>query len=245
MSSWLLNSTDPSIGADRRNEQYWGDVIETYNQTTPGNRRRNQKQAKDRCHKINRWTNLFHNAWLKARRVFTSGYNDQMWIDKAHHFYVVDNEDLGHFVLMDVWYAVRNEAKWVTYNLGLKEARKRKVSGKEAGEDVEHAGAEEHAERPRPMGQKQAKKVARDIKANSKLSDNDIEEIQTFGKIQSEEHANRLKVLEVQQKLSSDTLESAKIAHLAAKEQKEAKKNMKLKLGCLRHITVFSHKTQD
>nr|CAB3452548.1 unnamed protein product [Digitaria exilis] len=183
MSSWLLNSTDPSIGADKRNEQYWGDVIETYNQTTPGNRRRNQKQAKDRWHKINRWTDLFHNDWLKARRVFTSGYNDQMWIDKAHHFYVQDNEDLGHFVLMDVWYAVRNEVKWVTYNLGLKQARKRKVSGKEAGEDIEHVDVEENAERPRPMGQKQGKKVARDIKANSKLSDSDIEELQTFGKI--------------------------------------------------------------
>ncbi|KAF8690614.1 hypothetical protein HU200_040984 [Digitaria exilis] len=131
MSSWLLNSTDPSIGADKRNEQYWGDVIETYNQTTPGNRRRNQKQAKDRWHKINKWTDLFHNDWLKARRVFTSGYNDQMWIDKAHHFYCKTMKTL---VIL-------------------------------------------------PMGQKQGKKVARDIKANSKLSDSDIEELQTFGKI--------------------------------------------------------------
>jgi hypothetical protein len=44
----------------------------------------------------------------------------------------------------------------------------------------------------------------------------------TFGKIQADEHANRLKVLEVQQKLSSEKIEQAKLAHLAAKEQKEA-----------------------
>nr|XP_034570417.1 uncharacterized protein LOC117835154 [Setaria viridis]TKV91614.1 hypothetical protein SEVIR_9G108266v2 [Setaria viridis] len=31
MSSWLLNLTDSSQGADRKNEQYWVDVIDTYN----------------------------------------------------------------------------------------------------------------------------------------------------------------------------------------------------------------------
>nr|CAB3452408.1 unnamed protein product [Digitaria exilis] len=35
MSSWLLNSTDSSCGADRKNEQYWTDVEVTYNETTP------------------------------------------------------------------------------------------------------------------------------------------------------------------------------------------------------------------
>ena len=39
----------------------------------------------------------------------------------------------------DVWYAVRNEAKWITYNQGLKQARKRKSSDKQQeGEDVGH-----------------------------------------------------------------------------------------------------------
>ena len=38
MSSWLFNSTDPSIGADRKNEQYWTDVEATYNETTPSHR---------------------------------------------------------------------------------------------------------------------------------------------------------------------------------------------------------------
>jgi len=80
MSSWLLNSTDPTVGADRKNEQYWGDVESTYNETTPSHRRRNAKQIKDRFHKVNKWTDLFHSAWLKARMIYTSGYSDQMWI---------------------------------------------------------------------------------------------------------------------------------------------------------------------
>jgi hypothetical protein len=44
----------------------------------------------------------------------------------------------------------------------------------------------------------------------------------TFGKIQANEHANRLKVLDVQQELSSEKIEQAKLAHLVAKEQKQA-----------------------
>ena len=103
ISSWLLNSTDSTIGADRKNDQYWSDVEATYNETTPSHRRRNAKQIKDRFHKENKRTDLFHSAWLKARMIYTSGYNDQMWIENAHVFYKKDNERLnqGLFVLME------------------------------------------------------------------------------------------------------------------------------------------------
>ncbi|KAF0931009.1 hypothetical protein E2562_038673 [Oryza meyeriana var. granulata] len=226
MSSWLYNSTDQSIDANRKNEQYWNDVVETYNETTPSHRRRNAKQAKDRWHKVNKWIDLFYNAWLKARRIYTSGYNEQMWIEKAHTFYIKDNEELKleHFVLMNVWYAVRDEAKWITYNKGLKQARKRNKSDNRVNEGEIEADLEEVEEIPRPMGQKKAKKVAQDKKGKAKVSDSDIEELNIFSKLQSKEHANRLKVLEIQQKLSSKKLEQAKLAHLVAKEQKEAAK---------------------
>ena len=219
----MLNSTDSTIGADRKNEQYRADVEATYNETTPSHRRRNAKQIKDRFHKVNKWTDLFHSAWLKARMIYTSGYNDQMWIEKAHVFYIKDNEklNLGPFVLMDVWNILKTEAKWITYNNGLKAARKRKGSGKEnEGEDSRAIDVDELEEQPRPMGQKKAKKLKY---AQSKEGDHiDLEELDKFGKIQCEEHANRLKVLEVQEKLSSEKIEQAKLAHLAAKEQKEA-----------------------
>jgi hypothetical protein len=152
-----------------------------------------------------------------------------MWIEKAHVFYIEDNKklQLGHFVLMDVWYTVRNEAKWITYNTGLKQARKRKSSDKDdEGEHMSDADQDELEEIPRPIGQKAAKKAAFQKKAanaNKKVIDNtDLEEIITFAKVQADDHVNRLKVLEVQQKLSSEKIEQAKLAHLAAMEQKEA-----------------------
>jgi hypothetical protein len=85
---------------------------------------------------------------------------------------------------------------------------------------------EDVEEIPRPMGQKKAKKVALEKKAKNGIAkdtvSSDLEEIKTFGQIQADEHANRLKVLEVQKKLSSEKIEQAKLAHLAAKEQREA-----------------------
>ena len=43
MSAWLKNSTDLSVGADRNNEHYWGDVVKSYNMTIPSHRKRNSK----------------------------------------------------------------------------------------------------------------------------------------------------------------------------------------------------------
>ncbi|CAN6210208.1 unnamed protein product [Urochloa humidicola] len=228
MSAWMLNSTDSSCGADRRNEQYWTDVEAMYNETAPSHRARNAKQIEDHFHKVNRWTDLFHSAWLKAIMVYTSGYNDQMWIEKAHGFYLADNKklNLGPFVLMEVWNTVKTEAKWITYNNGLKSARK-KVATKGLGNEVEveggdHIDLDDLEDQPRPMGQKQAKKLK--YTKSKELDHIDLEELNKFGKIQDEQNANRLKVLEVQQKLSSKKMEQTKLAHLAAKEQKEARK---------------------
>ncbi|KAG2632955.1 hypothetical protein PVAP13_2NG133503 [Panicum virgatum] len=139
MSSWLLNSTDSTIGADRKNDQYW--------------------------------------------------------TDKAHVLCIKDNEklNLGPFVLMEVWNTLKTKAKWITYKNGLKAARKRKGLGKE--KEVEDSS---------PLDLKYAK--------SKEVDHIDLEELDKFGKIQCEEHANRLKVLEVQKKL----------AHLAAKDQKVA-----------------------
>jgi hypothetical protein len=60
-----------------------------------------------------------------------------MWLEKAHVFYIEDNKrlKLTTFVLMDVWKLVRHEAKWTTYNKGLKQACKRKSSDKENEEE--------------------------------------------------------------------------------------------------------------
>ncbi|KAL6656723.1 hypothetical protein ACP70R_004503 [Stipagrostis hirtigluma subsp. patula] len=183
--------------------------------------------ASDGCPSFNsQATDGRHTSHTSSMRM-TSGHSDQMWIDKAHKFYEDDNKDLklGHFVLMDVWYAVRAEAKWVTYNNELKKARKRKDSDK-----VEGSEPIDLDERPcpRPIGQKAAKRAAYEgnlAKSGKRATEPiDVDELDRYGKIQSEAHANRLKVLEIQQKLSAERMESSKIAHLAAKEQKEARK---------------------
>lgn len=148
MSAWLKNSTDPINGADRRNEQYWGDVVKTYNMTTPKHRTRNQKQAKDRWHKSNQ--------------------TEENPID-------IEDENVHDL--------------------------------------------------PRPMGQKKAKKMALDSKKEGKSRESaiDVEQLEKYSQLQSEVHANRLQVLEVQQKLSSEKLEASRLNHLAALESKEAK----------------------
>ncbi|CAD6340724.1 unnamed protein product [Miscanthus lutarioriparius] len=92
MSSWIENSTESSCGADRGGNQYWGDVVESYNKTTLSHWKRNLKQCKDRWHKINRWTDLFECFYVKARKSIYK-YLLQMWIDAAHKFYGGEGEE--------------------------------------------------------------------------------------------------------------------------------------------------------
>ncbi|CAD6213099.1 unnamed protein product [Miscanthus lutarioriparius] len=181
MSAWIEHSIDSTCGADKGGNQYWGEVVESYNKTTPPLRKRNLKQCKDRWHKINRWTDLFECAYVKARRVFTSGYSDQTWIDAAYKFYVEDNKDakLGPFV-------------------GIEKAAKKAAlaaKGKSKGSSSEDDG-------------------------NSKEFAIDLDKL---GKFQEETNANRMKILELQQKLSSEKLETTKLAHLTAQETKKGK----------------------
>ncbi|KAG2562349.1 hypothetical protein PVAP13_8KG314100 [Panicum virgatum] len=216
MSAWIEHSTDSTCGADKGGNQYWGE------------------QCKDRWHKINRWTDLFECAYVKARNVFTSGYSDQMWIDAAHQFYV-DNKEakLGPFVLIEVWKTCREVSKWKTYNEELRNAHKRKSFHLE-GSSQEND--EIYDEMPkRPMGQKAAKKATLAAKGklkgssseddgNSKESAIDLDKLDRYSKFQEETNANRMKLLELQQKLSSEKPECTKIAHLTAQENKEGKK---------------------
>ncbi|CAO2208030.1 unnamed protein product [Urochloa humidicola] len=219
MSSWIEHSTDATCGADKGGNQYWGEVVESYNKTTPPLRRRNLKQCKDRWHKLNRWTDLFECAYVKARRVLTSGYSDQMWIDAAHKFYVEDNKgaSLGPFIHMEVWKICREVAKWKTYNEQLRNARKRKSFHLDGGSQESDEACDEMPQRP--MGQKAAKKAAlaakgksidmgSDESGNSKESAIDLDKIGRYSKLQEETNEKRMKILEVQQKLSSEKLEA-------------------------------------
>ncbi|CAO2035052.1 unnamed protein product, partial [Urochloa humidicola] len=236
-SAWIEHSTDSTCGADKGGGQYWGEVVETYNKTTPPLRRRSSKQCKDRWHKINKWTDLFECAYVKARRVFTSGYSNEQWIDAAHKFYLSDNKDnkdvVGPFMLMEVWKICRDVPKWKTYNENLKNARKRKSFHLEGDSEENEDTSNEMPERP--MGQKAAKKAALAAKGKSKGSSSsddghskespiDLDKFDRYSKFQEENNEQRMKLLDRQEKLSSEKLEATKIAHLTAQEYKEGKK---------------------
>jgi hypothetical protein len=139
MTAWTENSTDSATRADRKGEAYWGDIIKSYNKGTPPQMQRKAKQAKDRWHKINRWCDLFEGDYLKARKVFTSGYNDQMWTDAAEEFYL--DHKIGPFTIKNVWKTCRKMLKWKTYNDELKNACKRKSYHHE--EDVQNVASED------------------------------------------------------------------------------------------------------
>jgi len=160
--------------------------------------------------------------------VFTSGYSDEMWMDTAEKFYL--DHKLGPFVIKNVWKICREVPKWKTYNEELKNARKRKSYHLE--EDVENVDSEDEMPK-RPMGQKAAKKSALAAKGKSKAmgddgkseeSANHVEKLDKLSKIQEEVNANRMKVLEMQQKLSSDKIETTRLTHLTAQENRESKK---------------------
>ncbi|CAN6221413.1 unnamed protein product [Urochloa humidicola] len=238
MSAWIEHSTDATCGADKGGGQYWNEVGETYNKTTPPLRRRSPKQCKDRWHKVNKLTDLFESAYVKARRVFTSGYSAEMWMDAAHKFYVEDNKDckevVGPFMLTEVWKICRDVPKWKTYNGNLKNAHKRKAFHLEEDCEENEEISDEMPERP--IGQKAAKKAALAAK-NSKLKGSsssdaghskdspiELDKFDRYSKFQEENNEKCVQLLETQEKLSSEKLEVTKIAHLTAQEYKEGKK---------------------
>ncbi|CAO2205284.1 unnamed protein product [Urochloa humidicola] len=236
MSAWIEHSTDATCGADKGGFQYWGEVVETYNKTSPPLRRRSAKQCKDRWHKINKWTDLFECAYVKARRVFTSGYSNEQWLEAAHKFYLSDNKDnkdvVGPFMLTEVWKICRDVPKCKTYNDNLKNARKRKSF--HLDEDSEENDDTCDETQKRPMGQKQAKMAALAAKkskgssssddGHSKESPIELDKFERYSKFQETNNDKRMKMLDSQEKIASEKLEATRLAQLTAQDYREGKK---------------------
>jgi hypothetical protein len=133
---------------------------------------------------------MFNDCYLKVRRIYTSGYSEDMWLEKAHGLYVQESKG-SHFILMNVWNMVRNQAKLISYNNPTQPKRK------DMEKDVDGCGLED-IDLPRPMGQKKAKKAACESKGKSKESAIDVDELDRFEKIQNDVHTNRLKLLKME-----------------------------------------------
>jgi hypothetical protein len=238
MSAWLEHSTDSTCGADKAGGQYWSEVVATYNKTTTANRRRTVKQCKDRWHKVNKLTDLFECSYVKARRVFTSGYSHEQWMESAHGFYLEDNKEnkdvVGPFLLEKVWKICRDVPKWKTYNEMLKNARKRKSFHLEGDSEENEDTVDEMPERP--IGQKAAKKAALAAKSgklkgssssddgHSRDSPIELDKFERYNKFQEANSERRMKMLDWQEKIACEKLEATRIAQMTAQDYKEGKK---------------------
>jgi hypothetical protein len=110
-------------------------------------------------HSIDR-ANMFNDCWLKVRSVYTSGYSDEIWLEKAHKLYEQESNG-SHYLHMNVWNMVRNQAKWIDYNQS-------QIKKKEMDNDnMNEGGGLEDIEVPRPMGQKKAKKATSEGKGKN------------------------------------------------------------------------------
>jgi hypothetical protein len=147
MSAWLKHSIDSIKGNNKKGEQYWNDVQREYNLTTPKNRLRTKRQVKERWHKINKWANMFNDCWLKARRLYTSGYSDEMWLEKAHKLYEQESNG-SHYLHMNVWNIVRNQAKWIAYNQSQIKRKEMDDDNTNEGGGLEDIEVPESASRP-------------------------------------------------------------------------------------------------
>ncbi|RLM93266.1 hypothetical protein C2845_PM08G20560 [Panicum miliaceum] len=151
VSAWLFHSNDPINGNCKKNESYWADVVELYNNTTPVNRKREVKHLKDRWQKIKKLVAFFCASWMKATSIYTSGYSDDQLRDMALQFYLDDYKE-GPFALVHCWKVLRDEPKWHAI---LEEADKSKKRSLDDGDTVTQ---EDIGEKERPMGRNGAKK---------------------------------------------------------------------------------------
>ncbi|CAO2153139.1 unnamed protein product [Urochloa humidicola] len=211
-SARLHNSLDPVDGNSKKSDKYWGDVTDTYNSTTPSNRRRNRNQLKIRWDRIKKPVSEFHGCWVRTTRVFQSGESDDQRTDQALQIYASEHNDKP-FLLQHIWRVVRHERKWVAY---VKKLNKEKGSPATPANVV---CVEDYSPKERPIGQKKAKdecngkrKAPEAISAIGEKLDKIIEA-----------STKAEKLTEAQQSLADKKLEVAKLNHKAAQEQTKGK----------------------
>ncbi|BAF28057.1 glutathione S-transferase T2 isoform X1 [Oryza sativa Japonica Group] len=224
VSAWLNNLNDSINGNFKKNDCYWGDVTTAYNSTTPRNRMRQEKQIKDRFHKIKKNVGRFCCAYKEVKSIYVSGQNELQLMEKVHATYEADYKE-GQFTFLHCWKALRDQPKWHAYLEELEKPNKTKSDNEvEVRELTSTPNSPEDI--IRPEGTKAAKarrngKDKRKRKAKVYLSDMD-DEIDKPKEVQNMADKGRDELLETQRRVSSENLESKRLAHLAAMEHKEA-----------------------
>jgi hypothetical protein len=124
--------------------------------------------------------------------------------------------------------------KWKTYNEMLKNARKRKSFHLEGDSEENEDNVDEMPERP--IGQKAAKKAALAAKncklkgssssddGHSRDSPIELDKFERYSKFQEANSERRMKMLDRQEKISTNKLEATRVAQLTAQDYREGKK---------------------
>lgn len=215
MSAWLNNSNDPINGNCKKTDRYWGDVTDEYNSTTPNNRRRTSKQLKDQFQKIKKKVAWFCASWKEAISVRTSGQSYEQVMDNAQRIYEEYKD--GPFMLKHCWMILRDEPKWQVILEDNVMPNKRKID--DEGDMEEHLRAPQQSDDDRPMGNKRAKaERSGKGKGIGKACPSHMDDVlKKLTEIQGTSES-RNEMLETQKRVSSEKLESARLNHLAAKE---------------------------
>jgi len=211
------NSNDPIQANFKKNDQYWKGVADVFNSTTPKDRVRTAKQIKDHFGRIKKRVAWFGGNWKEANAMWASGESDEDVMNKALQSYEEDHKKDGPFMFRHCWEVLSKEPKWDAYLERLEdlEPGKRKFVEEDVGQ---HFSLDDEE---RPIGGKKAKEQMKKKKEQPCIIDLE-DELNNFLDAQKAANEGRAEMLETQRRVSSEKLESRRLAHLAAKEHKEA-----------------------
>ncbi|BAF14292.1 glutathione S-transferase T2-like [Oryza sativa Japonica Group] len=159
LSSWLNNSLDSINGNDKKGEYYWRDVAAEFNgNASSNNRKRTVVQCKTHWGGVKKDIAKFCGAYSRARRTWSSGFSDDMIMEKAHALYKSENNDKT-FTLEYMWRELKDQPKWRRILEEDSKNKRTKISESGAYTSSSNQETEEETSRKekRPEGQKKAK----------------------------------------------------------------------------------------
>ncbi|KAF8687184.1 hypothetical protein HU200_042850 [Digitaria exilis] len=213
--AWLDHSNDLASGNVKKNDQYWRDVLASYNSTTSERRKRKVKHLKDRFQKIKRSVGFFCWSLKKAASTDDSEQSDDQLIEKALQFYLDDYKE-GPFVIMHCWKALRDEPKWHAVLEDLDEKSNKRKLGDEGEVGNNTPTSEDTREMEQPTVVKEAKRQCNG-KGKVKANDNGLDEdIKKYLEIQAGAKRRHDEFIKVQLRVSDAKVEAARLKREAA-----------------------------
>ena len=198
MSSWLNNSVDPIKGNDKKSEQYWKAVAREFNSNMPSNgNKRNPKQCRTHWDNVKRDVTKFCGFYSKARTTFTSGYSDDMIMEKAREWYKKHNNQKP-FTLEYMWKDLKDQPKWRRVLEESSHNKRNKISESGAYTSLSNQEIEEKTERKEKCleRQKAAKQRKKGKGAPSTLGDKPSQNMVLFHEAITTKAAALLKAAE-------------------------------------------------